>query len=459
MAKKDKHKKRDLNKTELANRIANQSRWVSNAYSSVEDSLFRVIRAVSSLVDKVIFSKYLMPLVALLLAVSLYISVNYDSENNPFMTPLSSARTLNNVKVNALYNDESFEIRGLPETCSITLTGEAANVTNAATREGYCQVNLEGLTEGTHTVSLNASGYGDNVNAITTPSDVTITLERKTTRQYEVDYDFINLDALDSRYILSEPTFPDGSRVNIRASKTTLDSIAFVKVLIDASGVTGDFEQEAKLVAYDANGNVVSADIIPSTIKVEVSVTSPHKVVPINLNITGTVPEDMAIESVSMDQQTTIIYAPENVLDTIDQVSVNLDASSLLRDTQMAAPITLPEGVSSADVTMVNLSITLGEKETKMIDNVPINYRNNTNNYQAEVADNVTSVNVRVEGTKENIEAIDISDIYVYVDMADLEPGTYDLPLEIQLNSSNHYVELSSERATLKITLIGSEEN
>ena len=108
---------------------------------------------------------------------------------------------------------------------------------------------------------------------------------------------------------------------------------------------------------------------------------------------------------------------------------------------------------------MVNLNITLGEKETKMIDNVPINYRNNTNNYQAEVADNVTSVNVRVEGTKENIEAIDISDIYVYVDMADLEPGTYDLPLEIQLNSSNHYVELSSERATLKITLIGSEEN
>ena len=442
-------------KVELANRIADQSKRVSSVYSNMEESVFRSFRFISSFVDRVIFSKYLMPLAALVLALLLYLSVNINTENNLFTTPLSSARTLNDVAVSARYNSESFELTGLPDTCTVVLTGEAANVNNASQRSGTCQVNLDGLTEGTHTVSLVAMGYGDNVTATVTPSNVTVTLLRKTTAQFEVDYDFVNVDKMDSRYILGTPEFLDGNRVNVRASQNTLDSIAFIKVLIDVTGVNADFETEASLVAYDAKGNVVNADIIPDTIRVKVPVSSPHKAVPIVLNINGEVPNDLAIENISMDQQTTIIYANEEVLNSIEQVDVNVDASTLTRDTQISVPVNLPEGVSSADVTMVNLNITLAASVTKVIEDVPINYQNNDNNYAAVIEGNETRVSVEVSGTQTNIEAIDADDLFVYIDLEGLEPGEHTIPLEIQSNSVNNYVTYNILKPTIKITLVG----
>ncbi len=446
-------------KVELANRIADQSKKVSSAYTNMEEAVFRGIRFISSFVDKIVFSKHLMPFAALVLAVMLYLSVNINSDNSIFITPLASARTLNDVTVVARYNSESFEVSGLPETCTVTLTGEAANVTNAAAKSGTCQVNLEGLTEGTHSVNVVAVGYGDNVTATVTPSNVVVTLARKTTAQFEVDYDYVNTDKMDSRYIVGVPEFVDGNRVNIRASQTTLDSIAFVKVLIDVSGKTADFETEAPLVAYDAKGNVVNADIIPNTITVKVPVSSPHKVVPIVLKVSGEVPNNLAIESISMDQQTTIIYASEDVLSSVEQVEINVDASTLTRDTQVAMPVTLPEGVSSADVTMVNLNITLAEAVTKTIEDVPINYQNNDNNYAAVIKDNQTKVSVEVKGTNSNIESITAADLFVYIDLKGLKPGEYDIPLQIQSNTANNFVTYTLVQPTLHITLVGNENS
>ena len=179
-------------KVEIAKKIADQSKRVTNAYGNMEQGVFRIFRWFSGLVDKIIFTKRYLPIVSLLLAIFLYLTVNYDSENSIFANSLTSARTLSNVSVRAVYNTESFEVSGLPETCQVTVTGDAANVNNAITRTGYCQINLDGYTEGTHLVRLEATGYGDNVQTVTSPSDVLVTLSRKTTQQFEVGYDFIN---------------------------------------------------------------------------------------------------------------------------------------------------------------------------------------------------------------------------------------------------------------------------
>lgn len=456
MKQKRNHTDDSAKKVELANRIAKQqSKNVYNVYSNLEEALFRGIRFLSSVVDNIIFSKRYMPIVSLILAMALYFSVNYDKDNGIFGQSLQSSKTLTGVNVVSRYNSESFEISGLPKSCEVVLTGDAANVNNAASKQGACVVNLEGYTEGTHLVKVSTTGYGESVSSTVNPSDAMVTLKRKTTAKFSVDYDFVNMDKVDSKYILSEPTFIDGDKVNIRASQDTLDSIAFVKVLIDVGGVSQDFEKEASLIAYDKSGNVVNADIYPSTVKVAVKVTSPHKTVPIVLNVNGEVPNNMSIDTISMDRQTTVIYAPEAVLSTIEQVSVELDASTLSRDTQVAMPITLPNGVSSADVTIVNLDVKLSETKTKTIENVPINYKNNNNNYGVKIEANQTKINVQVSGSAANIEKISAADIFIYVDMADLKPGTYDMPLIVQKAASSSYVKYSIGQLTLKMTIEG----
>lgn len=442
-------------KLEIAKRIANQSKRVTVGYENFEASLFRFLRFMSSLIDKFFFSQKHLGLVSLIMACFLYLSVNYDSDTNALTKTITNAKILNNVTVSARYNDETFEISGAPTSCQVVITGDAASVNSAASKSGMCVIDLEGYTEGTHSVPLKASGYGSNVNAIVTPSETQITLKRKTTAQFALSYDYINTNLLDSRFILSEPSFKGNTTsVNIRASQDTLDSIAMVKALIDVKGQTSDFTISAPLVAYNSLGQVVNAEIDPQTVEVSVSLSSPHKAVPITLNINGNVPDGISIDSIQMDHQSAVIYAPESVLSTISELPVTLNVSSLISDGEITIPLTLPGGVSSSDVSSVSLKVHLGSTVKRTIENIPIVYRNNDNGYGASEI-SMTSVSVTVSGTENNIAAIQASDITVFIDVKGLETGSYDLPLQVEYKG-NAYVNCALDTTSIHITLVAN---
>ena len=440
-------------KVEQAKKIASKSTDTKTVYESLEESILRLFRWASSLVDRLFLSKKYAGFFALVLACLSYFTVTYDKDNT---TTLSSSKALTGVAISSRYNSESFELTGAPSSCDIVLTGEAANVTNAASKKGYCTINLEGYTEGTHTVKMSATGFGESVNAVVSPSEVTVTLKKKTTMQFDLSYDYINQNVLDSKYILSQPTFLTGSKINIRASQDTLNSIALVKALIDVSNQNGDFEIEAPLVAYDKNGKVVDAEIVPDTVMASVKVSSPHKTVGIKFNFTGTCPEGLAIDTVSMDHQTTEIYASDAVLAQISDVYVNFDLSTITGNAETMMPVTLPANVKASDVTMVNVKVELAELETRTVEDISLQYRNNTNNLAVSQID-VRTVDVLITGSKDNLENIDEEQIAVYFDCKDLEPGTYELPLTVEYNG-NPYVTLSLSKSVVNITFIEAGE-
>lgn len=437
------------NKVEQAKKIASKSSSdVKTVYESLEEVILRLFRWVSSIIDR-FFSKKYAGLFALVLACLSYFTVTYDSSNN---TTLSSSKVLSNVSISSRYNSESFELSGVPSSCEIVLTGEAANVTNAASKKGYCSIDLEGYTEGTHTIKMTATGFGDNVNAVVSPSEVTVTLKKKTTMQFDLSYDYINQNSLDSKYILSQPTFLSGSKINIRASQDTLNSISMVKALIDVANQTKDFEVEAPLVAYDKNGKVVDAEIVPSTVTAAVKLSSPHKTVDIKLKPTGKVPEGLAIDTVSMDHQTTEIYASEAVLATINEVYVDFDLSTITGASETMMPVTLPANVKASDVTMVNVVVTLAEIDTRTIEGVKLQYRNNNNNLAVSSID-FDRVDIEVVGSNSNIEDIVEESIVVYFDCKDLQPGTYELPLYVEYEG-NPYINLNLSKGVITITFV-----
>ena len=440
-------------KLETAKKIASKT-TSKQQYETVEENIFKLLRWVSSLIDRLFFSTKYSGLFALLLACLAYFIATYDGSSNV----LSSSKILTNVSINARYNSETFELSGLPQACEIVITGEAANVNNAASKKGYCQVDLEGYTEGTHTIKMNAVGYGDNVSTIVSPSEVTITLKKKTTKQFELSYDFINQNLMDSRYILGEPEFAQGTKINIRASQDTLNSIALVKALIDVSGQTDDFEVEAPLVAYDRNGQAVSAEIVPSSIPASVSVSSPSIEVPIKLNPIGQVPQGLAIDTAQIvDHQTTRIYAPDSVLNNIKEVYVNFDMSTVTEnvDKEIMLPVTLPAGVSASDVTVVNVRVTLSTIDSRTIEDVSLNAHNNYNNLAVSDID-FTTVNVQISGSTNNINDVESEDIEVYFEMPE-EPGTYDLPLFVEIKD-HPYVSTELEKPSVRITTVEANQ-
>ncbi len=441
-------------KTERANQIAEKSKNVKKTYERLEDGLFKVLRLFSTALDKFLFNKKYSKIVSLVLAILLYVTVNFNTLSSSYQSSLRYSKTISDVTVTAKYNSDTFEVTGLPETVDVIITGDAANVTSAANSEsGTVICDLDGLTEGEHEVKLTTEGYGNNVNIVVNPTNVNVTLKKKTTQQFDISYDFINQDLMDSVYSCGTPEF-EYTKINVRASKDTLDTIAFVKALIDVSGQTSDFEQDAILVAYDSKGNPVNADIVPDTVHVKVPVSSPSKSVKVQVQVSGEVPDGKAIDSITMDQETVTIYGSETTLADIDQVVVTLDASSLTKDSTVLRPIVLPAGVSTSSTSQITMNIKLADAEEKTIDDVPINVINNTKHYKASQPDNITTTSVVVKGTKDNIEKITADDINVYIDMTDVQPGLQTFALQIE-QPTNGYVTYTLNDAEYELNVLG----
>ena len=441
------------NKTELANKIAAQSQKVARTYANIEDAVIRVTRFVSSVIDKILFNRKYGKLTALVLAVLMYFVVNFNTVSSMYSSSLRTAKDLTDLPITVKYNSDTFELSGLPDHVDITISGDASNVTSAANSDGRIVADLEGLSEGVHEVRLKAEGYGDNVNVRIDPANVRLTLKKKTTQQFDLSYDFINQDKMDSVFSVGTPVF-EYNKVNVRASRDTLDSIAFIKALIDVSGKESTFTQEARLVAYAADGNPVSVDIVPDTVHVEVPVTSPNKTVNIEVEVTGEVQDGKAIQSITIDQQTVTIYGSETALSSVDRVVVTLNASSITKDSTILRPVVLPAGVNSSNINQVTMTVQLGERASRTIDDVKLRFKNNVNNYKVSHPENKTTTSVTVYGTAENIEKITAADINVYIDMLDAKPGLMQFPLQVD-QPTNGLVRYSLTESTYELNVLG----
>ena len=411
---------------------------VKNAYTSFVNRILRIFRWFSNIFDRLIYSHGALVVIAITAVVCLSIYLTTGTN-----TVVSSSKTLNNVATSAIYNSETFELTGMPDSCNVTIIGDSASVTTASNRSGSCVANLEGYGEGTYNVTINATGYGDSVSTVVEPSQVTLTLKRKTSIEYNVSYDFINQNQMSKKYVLGTPTFADGSdnKVYIRASEDTLKNIAMVKALIDVAGKTESFTVDAPIVAYDASGNVINADISPSTVTMNVEVTSPSKTIPIVLKTTGSLPAGKSINSITLDSQSTVIYGSSDKLASVDSINVTLDLSSITSDSNsISLPVTLPDGVNTSDISIVNVTVTLADSSTKTITGLPILYKNNTNNYGTEYVrdtsgNDITNATITITGASSVIDSLTADDFNVYIDLNGISTGNVTLKLNVECTS------------------------
>ena len=454
MANKKNHHM-DHNKLELAKHLANQSKRISSQYDRFVKNIIHFIHYASTGIDRILFNAKYAKVVSLILAALLYVVVNYNDITSLYQTSLKTSRTVQNVAVYVQYDTQEYEISGIPTTTDVTITGDATSVTAASTINGKVVADLTNLTEGTHAVTLIAEGFGDSVSTIVNPSNVVVTIKKKVTQQFSLSYDIIHRDKMDGIYNVGTPQFAS-SVVDVRASQDTLNQIAFVKALIDVSNQVADFEQDAKLVAYDANGQIVNVDIEPQTMHVYVPVTSPNKTVPIEVKIKGTPGDNQAVASAVADKQTVTIYGTESALLEIEKVTVEVDISNLTKDTTVSQDITLPTGITSATVSTVSVDVKLGAATTRTITSVPINYKNNVHNYKATQEDNITTMDVEVFGTQDNISKITANDIYLYIDMSTAEPGQHEFEVMVEQPSTG-LVKYSLKNNKLTLTVLGDQ--
>ncbi len=363
----------------------------------------------------------------------------YAVDNKIINLKETEAIVLTNVEIKADYNEENYVIEGIPEGADIVLMGRKSDLYLAEQLgEHKLTLDLTNLTPGTHKVNLKYNNPINTLDYKLDPSRITLVIYEKVSQSKTLTTDILNTDKLNSTLVISNIEL-DRSEVIVKSYKEKLDTVASVKAIIDVNALNANAPgtynlDNVKLVAYNEMGNEINdIEIVPSNITATVTVTSPSKVVPVNIVPVGEVASGSAISSITSNVNTVTLYGEEAVLDGINGVDVEIDVTSLSSDKTFQETINKPNGVRSMSETAITIKLQMESETSKEFEGIPITFKNlDTEKYTVKAKNSQTSVTVVVRGVDKVINKLKKEDINVYIDLADYTEGTQIVPILVE---------------------------
>ncbi len=370
----------------------------------------------------------------------------------------TEAIVLSNQPVVAEYNEEAYVVEGIPESADIVLMGRKSDLYLAEQLGDHkLTLDLTGLSAGTHKVNIKYNNPIKSLDYKVDPSRATIVIYPKVSASRTVTTDILNKDKLGSTLVISSIKL-DRDEVIIKSYKEKLEKVASVKALVDVNALNANSAgtytlENVKLIAYDEKGTEIKdIEIVPGTITATVVISSPSKTVPVKVVPVGEVASGSAISSITSNVTTVTLYGEEDVLKDISEIEVEIDVNGLSKDKTFQETIVKPTGVRSMSDTAVTIKVKMEGETSKEFKNIPIVFEHLDTTKYKPLAKNAsdTKVNVVVKGVKSVLNKLDSKDIKAYVDLSDLEPGTYEVPVMVTGND----LKLTYSSRTTKIEVI-----
>ena len=370
----------------------------------------------------------------------------------------TEAIVLSNQPVVAEYNEEAYVVEGIPESADIVLMGRKSDLYLAEQLGDHkLTLDLTGLSAGTHKVNIKYNNPIKSLDYKVDPSRATIVIYPKVSASRTVTTDILNKDKLGSTLVISSIKL-DRDEVIIKSYKEKLEKVASVKALVDVNALNANSAgtytlENVKLIAYDEKGTEIKdIEIVPGTITATVVISSPSKTVPVKVVPVGEVASGSVISSITSNVTTVTLYGEEDVLKDISEIEVEIDVNGLSKDKTFQETIVKPTGVRSMSDTAVTIKVKMEGETSKEFKDIPIVFEHLDTTKYKPLAKNAsdTKVNVVVKGVKSVLNKLDSKDIKAYVDLSDLEPGTYEVPVMV----TGSDLKLTYSSRTTKIEVI-----
>lgn len=373
----------------------------------------------------------------------------------------TEAVILTNQNISAIYNEEAFVVEGIPESADIVLTGRKSDL-YLAEQLGDHKLTLD-LTDydaGTQKVKVKYNNPIKSLGYKVDPETVTLVIYPKISESKTLTTDILNTDKLSSTLVISSVKL-DKDEIIVKSYKEKLETVASVKALVDVNALnatnSGTYTLEnVKLVGYDEKGTEIKdIEIIPETVTATVVINSPSKVVPVKIVPIGEVASGSAISSITANVSTVTLYGDEDTLSSIDDIKVEINVEGLSKDKSYQETIVKPNGVRSMSDTAVTIKVKMEGETSKEFKNIPIEFENlDTSKYKALAkSEKDTKVDVVVKGVSSLLDKLKAEDIKAYVDLSDLEVGSYQIPVIV----TGSDLKLKYTSRTIKIDVVISK--
>ena len=294
-------------------------------------------------------------------------------------------------------------------------------------------------------IEVTINGFsGESVTAEAIPRNLTIQREKSGKKVMSLTVDTEGVKLADG-YILGDASVePD--QVTITGAESVLDQVDRAVAQVDeVEGVSEDSVLPASLVLYDANGNELnqtqmSNNLGEDGLSVSVEVMK-VKGIPVVFDVEGSPAEGYKYSGCVSTPESVQVCGKSEDIDKISEIDVPasvIDISGASEPIEMSVDITpyLPEGVELVDENSGNVKVTVKiEQEGTlsvdfMVSSIRIN--NLAENLQVSYEPDA-EITFRFTGDEDLLDTLDISNA-VSVDLSDYDrPGTYDIPVKVNL--------------------------
>ena len=416
--------------------------------------------------DKLTDSRWFMKLVALVLALLLFGSVYDGSNTNNVNVPgEEDTVTISDIPVKSYYDTENLIVIGVPETVDVTLKGPTPNLQAAKTQKDFeVYADLSRVKVGKQRIKLQIKDLSDKLTATIDPEYVEVDIQEKVTKEYSVDVEFDG-KMVDEGYIASTPVVKP-NKVKITGGKDIMDQIRYVRAIVEVDDfITETVERPATITVFDAKLNRLNVTVEQESVSVTIPIKKASKSVPIEIVRKGTSPEDVTIDSITLDKNEATISGNEDNLNKTENVKVEVDISTINESTELTLPVIISDGITKVDPKTVKATVkvstkseatgTIENKATKTFSSLPISINGLSEGFNAVFQDPISGeANLTIEGTKVDLENLEESDFQLSVDVAALNVGEHNLKLNV---AGPENVNWTSDIETVSVVLTNKE--
>lgn len=388
--------------------------------------------------DKMMNSPWVMKIIALMLALMLYMSVSIENQNAqpsaPAGVPLVSKDTeiLTDYPVTPIYDANKMVVTGVPSSVTVTLEGPSGQVKKAALQKNFeINADLSKLDVGTHRIPLKPENTG-KLNVTIKPAYATVNIQDRVAKDFSVDVVTYNENKMEDGYIAQEPIVKPNI-VRISGARELIESIDSVEARVDLRKANETFDQEARIMAYDIEGNLLSVDSEPSVVDVTIPVTSPSKTVPFKINRKGKLKEGLSIVKLEPSPAEVTIYGPKDVIEEIDFIDdVTVDLDKITKNTTLEVDAPVPKGVKKIEPAKIKIKVEVEKEEKRTFTDLPIEVvglgRGMTVSF-TDPRDPIMSIDIL--GAPDIIKNIKPEDLELFVNVTDVGAGEREVKVEV----------------------------
>ena len=345
----------------------------------------------------------------------------------------------------------------VPEQITLSLSAPVSTWRSELTSSDAVRAiaDLSGLTAGVHSVPVNLQIDAQPVKVEDySPDVIEIEIEEIYSESFKIDLVQPSSPAIG--YEVGNPTLgKETATVNGPAS--FVDQVVGIQAVLDISQAKEDIDTDLALKAIDENGLTVSGvTISPEEVNVRINITQRggYRNVTVKVVTIGQVKSGYSLNGISLNPLVVTVFSTDSELVNdlpgfIETQPLNLSDAS--EDMVVSLPLDLPSGMTVVGESTIKVSVSIAPIQgSNTMTNLPVEIIGLDSELSAVLSPD--RVDIILSGPLPTLDELIPGNVRIFIDLTDIEKGTYHLEPSIEINIQSILVQ-SLFPATIEVEI------